>query len=46
MTLEELDGAKTEFSFSEMQENVPAAEKEFTFTPPAGVTVISGLPNS
>jgi outer membrane lipoprotein carrier protein len=46
MTIEEMDGAKTEFAFSEMQENVPAAEKEFTFTPPAGVTVISGLPNS
>jgi outer membrane lipoprotein carrier protein len=44
MQLEELDGATTAFSFSEMQENVPAAESEFKFTPPAGVTVVSGTP--
>ena len=44
MTLEEVDGAKTSFSFSDMQEDVPTAEKDFTFSPPAGVTVSSGMP--
>ena len=44
MTLEELDGATTAFTFTDTQENLPAAEKDFTFTPPPGVTVITGTP--
>jgi outer membrane lipoprotein carrier protein len=44
MRLEEVDGAVTEFAFSEMQENVPVKDSDFTFTPPAGVTVVQGLP--
>jgi outer membrane lipoprotein carrier protein len=42
--LEELDGAVTEFAFSGMQENVLVKNDEFVFTPPAGVTVVDGLP--
>ena len=42
MKLEEPDGAVTEFSFTEMQENAPAKDADFFFTPPAGVTVING----
>jgi outer membrane lipoprotein carrier protein len=44
MKLEELDGAVTEFSFTQMEENVPVREGDFTFVPPAGVTVIEALP--
>jgi outer membrane lipoprotein carrier protein len=44
MRLEELDGVVTEFSFSEMQENLPVKDADFVFTPPAGVTVVNGLP--
>jgi outer membrane lipoprotein carrier protein len=44
MRLEEVDGAVTEFSFSQMQEDVPVSDADFKFTPPAGVTVVQGLP--
>jgi outer membrane lipoprotein carrier protein len=44
MRLEEVDGAVTEFSFSDMQENVPMKDSDFVFVPPAGVTVVQGLP--
>ncbi|HWW24259.1 MAG TPA: outer membrane lipoprotein chaperone LolA, partial [Edaphobacter sp.] len=44
MRLEEVDGAVTEFEFSEMQENVPVKDADFVFVPPAGVTVVDGLP--
>ena len=44
MRLEEIDGAVTEFEFSGMQENVPVKNEDFVFTPPAGVTVVDGLP--
>jgi outer membrane lipoprotein carrier protein len=44
MRLEEVDGAVTEFEFSDMQENVPLKNEDFVFTPPAGVTVVDGLP--
>ena len=44
MRLEEIDGAVTEFEFSAMQENVPVKNEDFVFTPPAGVTVVDGLP--
>jgi len=44
MRLEEIDGAVTEFSFTEMKENVPLGSKEFVFVPPAGVGVVDGLP--
>jgi outer membrane lipoprotein carrier protein len=44
MRLEEVDGAVTEFGFSDMQENVPVKDADFAFIPPAGVTVVEGLP--
>lgn len=44
LRLEEIDGSATEFSFADMQENLPIPAAEFTFTPPAGVTVVNGLP--
>lgn len=44
MRLEEVDGAVTEFEFSAMQENVPVKNEDFVFIPPAGVTVVDGLP--
>lgn len=44
MRLEEVDGAVTEFVFSAMQENEPVKDADFAFVPPAGVTVVEGLP--
>lgn len=44
LRVEEVDGAATEFSFSEMRENVPIAAGEFVFVVPAGVGVVEGLP--
>jgi outer membrane lipoprotein carrier protein len=44
MKLEEVDGAVTEFTFAQMQEDVPVGDADFKFTPPAGVTVVQGLP--
>ena len=44
MRVDEVDGAVTEFTFSGMQENVPAKDSDFGFVPPDGVTVVNGLP--
>ncbi|AFL87725.1 outer membrane lipoprotein-sorting protein [Terriglobus roseus DSM 18391] len=44
LRIEEIDGSFTEFVFRDLQENVPATDADFRFTPPAGVTVIDGLP--
>lgn len=44
MRLEEVDGAVTEFTFSDMRENVPVKDSDFAFIPPPGVTVVEGLP--
>jgi outer membrane lipoprotein carrier protein len=44
MRLEEVDGAVTEFTFTDLQENVPVKDSDFAFIPPAGVTVVEGLP--
>jgi outer membrane lipoprotein carrier protein len=43
MRLEEVDGAVTEFTFADMQENVPTKDSDFIFTVPPGVTVVDGL---
>jgi len=40
----EIDGSTTEFHFSALEENVPALDTDFRFTPPPGVTVVDGLP--
>jgi len=42
MKLEELDGATTEFSFTDERENVPTNDADFTFTPPPGVAIVNG----
>jgi outer membrane lipoprotein carrier protein len=42
MRLEELDGAVTEFTFSDGQENVPVKDSDFVFVAPPGVTIING----
>ena len=44
MKLEEQDGAVTEFVFTDLQENVPTRDADFTFAPPAGVTTVTGTP--
>ena len=42
MRIEEVDGATTAFTFTDLRENIPVTANEFTFTPPAGVTIIDG----
>lgn len=44
MKMEELDGAVTEFAFDSVEENVAVRDGEFTFTPPAGISVVDALP--
>jgi len=44
MKLEETDGATTEFTFTQIEENIPVNPSDFTFTPPAGVPVLDALP--
>ncbi len=44
LKLAEIDGATTEFRFSEQQENLPSPADTFRFAPPAGVIVVDGLP--
>ena len=44
MKIEEVDGAVTDFTFNDAQENVPTKDSDFVFTPPAGVAVVNGTP--
>ncbi|HMF54021.1 MAG TPA: outer membrane lipoprotein carrier protein LolA [Edaphobacter sp.] len=44
MKLEEIDGAITEFAFTQLVENVPTREADFVFIPPDGVTIVDALP--
>ena len=44
MKLEEIDGSTTEFTFSDMTENIPADDADFKFDPPAGVSIVNGTP--
>jgi outer membrane lipoprotein carrier protein len=44
MRLEELDGAVTEFSFTQVEENVPARDSDFVFIPPKGSSIVDALP--
>ncbi len=44
LRLEEIDGSTTDFRFVDQQENPPTSPADFTFTPPAGVPVVDGLP--
>jgi outer membrane lipoprotein carrier protein len=42
MRIVQLDGAETNFTFSNIRENVPTPDSDFAFAPPPGVTVIDG----
>jgi outer membrane lipoprotein carrier protein len=42
MRIEDADGTTTSFAFTGMRENIPTADSDFTFTPPAGVTIVDG----
>ena len=42
LRVEEIDGAITTFTFSEMRENVSVNDSDFRFIPPPGVTIIDG----
>lgn len=44
MKMEETDGAITEFSFTNVEENTPTREADFVFTPPAGTVVVDAPP--
>ena len=44
MRIEEADGAVTDFQFTEIQENAPTADQDFRFSPPPGVTIVTGAP--
>ena len=44
MRLEELDGATTEFAFTQVEENIPTRDSDFSFTPPKGISVVDALP--
>lgn len=46
LRLEEIDGAVTEFHFTNLHENIPLNDSEFRFVPPEGVVIIDGLPPS
>ncbi len=42
MRLTEPDGATTDFTFTDIHEDIPTPDTDFTFTPPPGVTIIDG----
>ncbi len=44
MTIEEIEGSRTSFSFSNEEPNAVVTPDTFTFVPPAGVPVVEGLP--
>ena len=44
MKVEELDGATTEFTFTDIHENIPTFASDFVFTPPPGIPIVNGLP--
>ena len=44
ITIEEVDGARTHFSFTNEEPNTKIPESLFHFAPPAGVPVVDALP--
>jgi outer membrane lipoprotein carrier protein len=40
--IDELDGTRTEFHLERQRENIPVADREFHFRPPAGIEVLRG----
>jgi outer membrane lipoprotein carrier protein len=44
MTLEETDGAITDFTFTQMQEEIALPASDFSFTPPPGIPIVIAQP--
>lgn len=44
MRIAQSDGTRTDFTFTDLRENIPTTPADFNFVPPAGVTVINGQP--
>jgi len=44
MEVDETDGVRNTFHFSNARPNAPAPDSAFVFTPPAGVQVVEGMP--
>jgi outer membrane lipoprotein carrier protein len=44
MEVDETDGVRNTFHFSNAKPNAPAPDSAFVFTPPAGVQVVEGMP--
>jgi len=42
MRIEDTDGATTTFTFTDMHENIPTTDADFTFTPPPGIPILNG----
>jgi outer membrane lipoprotein carrier protein len=42
MKIEETDGATTEFTFTQIEENVAVNPSDFVFTPPPGISIVDG----
>jgi len=42
ITLMGVDGATTEFRFSDLREDVPVADSRFNFVPPPGIEIVEG----
>lgn len=42
MRIDETDGSFTDFRFTGIAENAPVAPADFVFTPPAGVSIVTG----
>lgn len=42
LQLDEVDGSITSFVLSDQRENLPVPDADFTFTPPAGVSIVNG----
>jgi outer membrane lipoprotein carrier protein len=40
IVIEEIDGTRTEFTFSNIQENVTIADQQFKFNPPPGIEMV------
>jgi len=44
MEVDETDGVRNTFHFSDAKPNAPAPDSAFVFTPPAGVSIVDGMP--
>ena len=40
IVIEDIDGTRTEFAFSNIQENVAIADQQFKFSPPPGIEMV------